>query len=666
MTPATLPPPAALMMVAALLQLIISEAAAAGPTGAAAATQPAPIGLPNCNTTCGNVTVPYPFGFQSGCYLPWFNLTCDTTHHHPPRLLLGDGTLQVVDISFGKNNNTVRVVRAGAIINATSSSHNAISSGFSFAGGSYALATSNELVVSGCDVVATVVGDVGAGVADNNSIISGCASICSGASWDTSAVGLAAAKDKTCKQYCSGLRGCCQAPISIRESSPTSVQLRWLNSDSNRQVQLPVNVFVAEKGWFEQVGDVLQSPSLLDDLEVPLVLQWAVTQGIGIPMPKPEPEHDKKKHPMRKGCPPDIARKLCSSDHSECEYSDFPGGYTCNCVKGYQCNPYVSDGCQDLDECKLPPEEIRCFGDCTNTPDGWFDCRCAQGTFGNHSLPGGCVPISSITGISIGIGVGSAAGLIMLVLVAIFMAQRVKHRRQRKLKQKFFKQNRGQLLRQLVSQSADIAEMMIISIDETAKATNNFDQSRELGSGGHGTVYKGILSNLRVVAIKKSKITVQNEIDEFINEVAILSQMNHRNVVKLFGCCLETEVPLLVYEFISNGTLYHHLHVEGPRSLPWGTRLRIATETSKALAYLHSSVSIPVIHRDIKSTNILLDDTLTSKVSDFGASRYIPLDKTGLTTRVQGTTGYLDPMYFYTGRLTDKSDVYSFCIILVE
>ena len=140
------------------------------------------------------------------------------------------------------------------------------------------------------------------------------------------------------------------------------------------------------------------------------------------------------------------------------------------------------------------------------------------------------------SGLIIGLSVASAPTLLLLVLGIIFVLRKIKRHRVKVLKQKYFKQNRGQLLQQMVSQKADIAERMIIPVDELAKATNNFDRARELGGGGHGTVYKGILSDLHVVAIKKSKITVQKEIDEFINEVAILSQINHKNVVKLFGC----------------------------------------------------------------------------------------------------------------------------------
>nr|XP_043638489.1 wall-associated receptor kinase-like 1 [Erigeron canadensis] len=203
---------------------------------------------------------------------------------------------------------------------------------------------------------------------------------------------------------------------------------------------------------------------------------------------------------------------------------------------------------------------------------------------------------------------------------------------------------------------------------ELEAATDRYNDNRVVGRGGQGTVYKGMLPDGKIVAVKKSvSVDDETQIESFINEVFLLSQISHKNVVKLLGCCLETEVPILVYEFVANGNLFQFLHDEN-YEFPtlWSIRITIATEVAGALAYMHSTTSVPIYHRDIKSSNILLDEKFKAKLSDFGISKSVIGDQTHLSTIVKGTYGYLDPEYFQSNQFTEKSDVYSFGIVLVE
>ncbi|KAH9727155.1 protein kinase domain-containing protein [Citrus sinensis] len=209
------------------------------------------------------------------------------------------------------------------------------------------------------------------------------------------------------------------------------------------------------------------------------------------------------------------------------------------------------------------------------------------------------------------------------------------------------------------------SRMKIFSKSELLKATKNFHHC--LGMGGFGSVYKGVLPDNTQVAVKKYMCADEIRITEW-EFLGIISQVKHKNVVKILGLCLETKVSLLVYEFVSNRALSHYIHDKSSQVLKnWKTCLRIAAETASAIHYLHSLASPSIIHSDVKSTNILLDDNYTAKVSDFES--LVPIssdDETAMSTMIRGTVGYLDPEYAHTGILTKKIDVYSFGVVLVE
>ncbi|GMI68106.1 hypothetical protein like AT2G23450 [Hibiscus trionum] len=200
---------------------------------------------------------------------------------------------------------------------------------------------------------------------------------------------------------------------------------------------------------------------------------------------------------------------------------------------------------------------------------------------------------------------------------------------------------------------------------EIERATDGFSDKQRLGTGAYGTVYAGKLRNDDLVAIKRFRYRDPDSIDQVMNEIKLLSSVSHPNHVRLLGCCIEEGEPILVYEFMPNGTLSQHLQRERGEGLPWTVRLTIAAETAKAIAYLHS-VNPPIFHRDIKSSNILLDCNYQSKVADFGLSRLGMTESSHISTAPQGTPGYLDPQYHQYFHLSDKSDVYSFGVVLIE
>ncbi|KAI8022845.1 putative leucine-rich repeat receptor-like protein kinase [Camellia lanceoleosa] len=205
------------------------------------------------------------------------------------------------------------------------------------------------------------------------------------------------------------------------------------------------------------------------------------------------------------------------------------------------------------------------------------------------------------------------------------------------------------------------------SFEELKKYTNTFSDANCIGVGGYGKVYRGTLPTEQLVAIKRAKQGSSQGDLEFKSELELLSRVHHKNVVSLVGFCFEQDEQMLVYEYIANGTLKESLSGKSGIRLDWMRRLRIALGAARGLQYLHELANPPIIHRDIKSNNILLDEYLNAKVSDFGLSKSIgDPENCHITTQIKGTMGYLDPEYCMTQQLTEKSDVYGFGVLMIE
>ncbi|XP_015694614.2 putative wall-associated receptor kinase-like 16 [Oryza brachyantha] len=608
------------------LVLLLSSVAASWMLAAAAA-----VALPGCQSRCGDVDVPYPFGIGRGCAIHGgFELSCTSAATGAAagtsklRLLAAATSSpppEVTRISERDGKVWVKSTIATQCYNATTGRLESTTASANFSSPFFSLSpVDNKIVVIGCRSL---------GYMQSDTYAVGCSATCG-------------ADKIPANGSCSGA-GCCQAdvPRGVRSyvsffNDNYNASAIWRNTPCNYVALMEAAAFRFSTGY-------LTTTAFADRYagNLPVVVDWVVSP--------------QKCSEARGG--DRISAYACVSSNSECVDGEL--GYRCRCSKGYGGNPYITGGCTDIDECH-DNVTYPCAGICKNTL-GSFECSCPKG---KHMMQGGYCMVNDRP-VWVMPLVGASAGVVILVIfITCSYLFRERHKLH-KMKKKYFRQHGGMLLFEEMKSQQGVA-FKIFSEEELRQATNKFHEQHILGHGGHGIVYKGVLKGGDVVAIKKCTTIDEQQKKEFGREMLILSQINHRNIVKLLGCCLEVEVPILVYEYIPNGTLFHLIHGDHGCHISLKTRLRIAHESAEALSYLHSCASPPILHGDVKSTNILLGGDYTVKVSDFGASILAPTDEAQFVTLVQGTCGYLDPEYMQTCQLTEKSDVYSFGVVLLE
>ncbi|XWS27518.1 hypothetical protein CRYUN_Cryun26dG0121800 [Craigia yunnanensis] len=219
-----------------------------------------------------------------------------------------------------------------------------------------------------------------------------------------------------------------------------------------------------------------------------------------------------------------------------------------------------------------------------------------------------------------------------------------------------------------VDEEFNIQNVKLYTYKELRIATEDFSPANKIGEGGFGSVYKGRLKNGTIAAIKVLSAESRQGVREFVTEITVISEIEHENLVKFYGCCIEDNHRILVYNYLENNSLAQTLLGSGCSSIQfnWKTRSKICIGIARGLTFLHEEVRPYIVHRDIKASNILLDRDLTPKISDFGLAKLIPANMTHVSTRVAGTIGYLAPEYAIRGQLTRKADIYSFGVLLIE
>ncbi|XP_044949802.1 wall-associated receptor kinase 5-like [Hordeum vulgare subsp. vulgare] len=597
--------------------------------------------LPGCPDKCGNVSIPYPFGIGAHCAAislnSYFNLDCDSTVD-PPRPTVGDPDVaaEIADISLKYGE--MRVYSpVNHICFTSNTTFTKFTTGYDLKHTPFLPSPSrNRFTVIGCNTLGLITGYKETA----GQYVTGCYSNCEGINNTSEGA------------PCNGM-GCCEVAIP---TNLTSLDIIFEMTQSRVWNFNPCfYAMVAEVGWYTfRQQDLAGTLGFIDSRAkrgAAVVVDWAIRNGSC-------PENGKD-------IPTDYA---CISTNSYCMATNNGPGYLCQCSGGYEGNPYLMNGCQDIDECTLRKQDPKyedlypCRqGVCNNTP-GNYSCICKRGTR-SDGTKFGCRPLlSSDKKLVIGLSI-SATSVMALACLLLMQFQMKRHKRE---KDEYFRQNGGlKLYDEMRSKQVDT--IRILTEKEIKRATDNYNEDRVIGCGGHGMVYRGTLDDQKEVAIKKSKAINADWREEFVNEIIILSQINHRNIVRLLGCCLDVDVPMLVYEFVSHGNLSQFLHGADRRlPIPLAIRLKIATQSAEALAYLHSSTSRTILHGDVKSANILLDDKLNAKVADFGASALKSMDESEFIMFVHGTLGYLDPECFISHLLTEKSDVYSFGVVLLE